>query len=342
MLRWLLRRLGSAALALLGITFVTFCALDLAPVDRAALELAQRSEQPGAPELSVVSRDIALAKLRLRYGLVDEKTLQPAPVTQRYLRWLQNAATLRFCGPGEDPKEFRSRIGRALPVTLLLGSLSLCVALLLGVPLGAWLGMRAGSLADRAVGGALLVLAGLPDALVATIGLVLFAGPVFDWLPAGGFGASDDAASRGALAAWLDASLRLVLPLSAMAIGPLVLIARFLRESVARTAASPFADNLIAWGFPEKQRARRILRVALSPLATLAGSLLPMLVAGSIVVESVFAIDGMGRLAFEAVRANDHAMTMAVTLIGAVATLMGFVLSDLLHRALDPRVRLDA
>jgi peptide/nickel transport system permease protein len=165
---------------------------------------------------------------------------------------------------------------------------------------------------------------------------------VFDWLPAGGFGASDDAASRGALAAWIDASLRLVLPIGAMAIGPLVLIARFLRESVARTAASPFADNLVAWGFPGPQRARRILRVALSPLATLVGSLLPMFVAGSIVVETVFAIDGMGRLAFEAVRANDHAMTMAVTLIGAVATLVGFVLSDLLHRALDPRVRLDA
>ncbi len=324
MLRWLSLRLLWAALTLLGITFVTFCALDLAPVDRASLELALRSEQPGAPELSAVNREVALAKLRIRYGLVDSKTLEPAPVHQRYARWLANAVTLRFCGPGDDPEEFRARIRRAVPVSLQLGALALAVALAFGIVVGARLGMRPSSREDRIVGGAMLLLTGVPDALVATLALVLFAGPVFDLLPVGG----------------LDTWAHYVMPVCVIAVGPGVMIARFLRESVARAASSPFADNLEAWGFTARERSRRILRVALAPIATLAGSLLPMLVAGSIVVETVFTIDGVGRLAFEAVRANDHAMVMAVTLLTACATLFGFVASDLLHRAVDPRVRL--
>lgn len=326
MLRWLSLRLLWAALTLLGITFVTFSALDLAPVDRATLELARRSEQPGAPDLSAVNREIALAKLRIRHGLVDGKSLEPVPVHERYAKWLADAATLRFCGPGDDPAEFRARIARAAPVSLTLGALALLVALAFGILLGARLGMRPGSREDRVVGGAMLLLAGVPDALVGTLALVLFAGPVFDWLPVGG----------------LDTAAHYVLPVSVMAVGPTVLIVRFLRESVARAAASPFADNLEAWGFSPRERNRRILRVALAPVATLAGSLLPMLVAGSIVVETAFTIDGMGRLAFEAVRANDHAMVMATTLLTATATLLGFVVSDVLHRAFDPRVRLSA
>ena len=326
MLRWLLRRLLWAAVTLLGITFVTFCVLDLAPSDRASLELARRSEEPGAPDLSLVSRDVALAKLRIRHGLVDEKTLQPLPVHERYAKWLAAAVTFRMCGPGDDPAEFRARLARAVPVSLLLGALSLCVALAVGIPLGARLGMRAGSREDRALGGAMLALAAAPDALLATLAMLLFCGPVFDWLPTGG----------------LESVAHFVLPVGVMAIGPAILVARFLRESVARTAKSPFADNLVAWGFTPQERARRIVRVASAPLATLAGSLLPMLVAGSVVVETVFSIDGMGRLAFEAVRGNDHAMVMATTLLTATATLLGFVASDLLHRVLDPRVRLDA
>lgn len=326
MLRWLALRLVLATVTLLGITFVTFCAMDLASVDRAALELARRTEEPGAPDLSMLDRDIALAKLRIRHGLVDPMTLRPKPVHERYATWLSNAATLRFCGPGDDPAEFRARIARALPVSLLLGALSLGVALLIGVPLGAFLGMRTGQCGERWIGGVLLAMAAMPDALFATIALMLFAGPVFDWLPAGG----------------LDRASSYALPVFVMALGPIVLLSRFLRESVARVAASPFADNLVAWGTPPRERSRRILRVALAPVATLAGSLLPMLVAGSVVVETTFAIDGMGRLLLEAVRSNDCAMAMVATTITAAVTLVGFVASDLLHRALDPRVRLRA
>lgn len=337
MLRWALLRLLWACVSLLGVTFVTFLVLDLAPVDRAALVVAQRTEEVESSAGS--DRDVALARLRIRYGLVDGATLEPVPVLERYGTWLSNAARLQFCGPGEDPAEFRARIARAVPVSLLLGSLALCLALAIGIPLGAWLGMQTSSLVDRLASAVMFASSGLPDVLVATLLVLWFAGPVFDWFPASGL-ASDDVAN-GWLAAFWDRVQHLVLPVAVMAISPLVLIVRFLRESVARTAAMPFAHNLVAWGFEPAERRRRILRAALSPLATLTGSLLPMLVAGSIVVETVFSIEGIGRLAFEAVQTQDHAMVMAVTLWTSVATLLAFVVSDLLHRAVDPRVRLD-
>src|SRR5262249_41694603 len=121
---------------------------------------------------------------------------------------------------------------------------------------------------------------------------------------------------------------------------PLLLVVRFLRESVSRAANAPFAHNLEAWGLEPQLVRARLLRAGCAPLATLAGTLLPLLVAGSIVVESVFSLHGVGRLAWAAVGSQDQAMVMALTLITSVVTLVALVASDLLHRLVDPRVRL--
>ena len=125
-----------------------------------------------------------------------------------------------------------------------------------------------------------------------------------------------------------------------LAIGPCVVITRFLRNSVARVAASDFVTNMRAWGLPEAVVRKRALRNGLSPVVTLIGTLLPLLVSGSVVVEQVFSLPGMGRLAFGAVLARDQGMVMALTLLVSVVTLLGLLLSDLLQRTVDPRVRL--
>lgn len=339
MLRWLLMRLCWMVPTLLGITFVTFLVLDLAPLDRATLQLAQQREQVAVADGH--REELALAQLRLRYGLVDATTLLPVPVWQRYGTWLANAATLKFCGPGEDERAFRRRLAEAVPVTLLLGFWALVFALVVGLPLGSWLGMRRGTRADRTAGTVMFAVLGLPDVLIATLLVLLFAGPVFDWFPAAGL--RGDGSERLPVGAQLaDLVRHLVLPVAVLAIAPTLLIVRFLRESVGRAAASTFARNLQVLGIDERTRRRRLLRAGFAPIATLVGSLLPMLITGSVVVESVFSIEGMGRLAWNAVRSQDTAMVMCVTLIAAVAVLTALLLSDVLHRVVDPRVRLRA
>ena len=131
-----------------------------------------------------------------------------------------------------------------------------------------------------------------------------------------------------------------MLPVVVMASGPTLLIARFLRDSVARTTQTAFAQNLGALGIAPEVVKWRLVRNGGAPLATLAGSLLPMLVGGSIVVENLFSLPGLGHLAFQGVTDQDQAMVMAIVLITSIATLLALLVSDLLHRLVDPRVRL--
>jgi peptide/nickel transport system permease protein len=335
MLTWVAKRCLWMLPTLIGITFVVFLVLDLAPVDRASFEMAQ-SEQPGA--MDVDKRAVALARLRIRYGLVDPVTLEPVPVHQRYLRWLGNAVQLRLAGDDEDQATFRGRFVSALPATLLLGFWAVLLAFSLGVPIGAWLGMRHGGRADRVASWTLFVGAGLPEVLVATLLLLTFGAVGLGWLPTVGL-RGEGAPSLGLGAQIVDLAAHMLLPVMVLTLGPLLLVVRFVRESVRRTAASAFARNLDAWGIEASICRRRLLRVGFAPVATLVGTIVPMVVTGSVVVESVFSIDGVGRLVWDAVQTQDQAMVMAVTLLVSVVTLLAMMLSDLLHQLLDPRVR---
>ncbi|MBM4059861.1 MAG: ABC transporter permease [Planctomycetes bacterium] len=339
MLRWLLLRGCWMLVTLLGVTFVTFAVLDLAPVDRAQVEAVRR--QQAGDFADAAARDQAIVRLRLHYGMLDEATLEPAPLWTRYGRWLANAATLRFAGPREDDGAFWRRLGEAAPVSALLGLLALCVALLAGVALGAWTGMQAGSRRDFVVSQGLFLLAGVPEFLLAMFLLLALGGGGLGWFPSNGL-RSHGAEHWTAFAQIVDFAWHLVLPVLVLASGPTVLVARFLRDSVARTADTAFAANLHALGIEPATVRWRLLRNGGAPLATLAGSLLPMLVGGSIVVENLFSLDGLGHLAFRAVQEQDQAMVMAIVVLGSVATLVALTVSDLMHRLVDPRVRLQA
>ncbi len=334
MWRWLLLRLCWLPFSLLGITFVTFAVLDAAPVDRAQIEAAR--QQDAGVAMTRDDRERAIAALRLRYGMIDPVTLEPAPLPQRYSQWVRRALTLRFAGPEDDDIALRRRLGEALPVTMWLGLLALLAATAVGVPLGVWMGMRAGSPGERVASRALFVIAGVPEFLLATLLLLGFAGAWLAWFPPGGLRAKDAA---NWTFGWqvLDFAWHLTLPVAVMAVAPTVLIARFLRDSVARTVRAPFAANLKALGLEPAIVRWRLLRNACAPLATLLGFLLPMLVGGSIVCENLFALDGLGRLAYEAVMRQ--ATIMALVVITSVVTLLALIASDLAHHIVDPRVR---
>ena len=338
MLRWLVLRLSWLLLMMLGISFVTFAVLDAAPVDRAELE-AVRAAAAGSLT-DVAAREAAVLKLRLRYGMVDPETLAPRPLWRSYAAWLGNAATLQLAGPDQDNAELWRRLAQALPVTLLLGGLALAIALGAGMPLGTWLGRRVGSRGERAVSGLLLVGGGVPEFLLATLLLLTFSVVWVQWFPAAGLRANG--ADRWMLP-WqvLDFVHHLVLPVTVLALGPLVLVARFVRDAVARASGAPFAANMAALGLDAATVRRRLLRHGATPVATLIGSLLPMLVGGSIVVENLFALDGLGHLLFVAVLTLDQAMVMALVLLTSCVTLLALLVSDVLHRLVDPRVRLE-
>lgn len=276
--------------------------------------------------------------MRERLGFVDPDTGQERGVVARYLSWLQHSVQLDFAAASDDPRRFRQRILSALPVTLLVNVLALLAALAVAIPAGTWLGMRAGSRADRTASTVLLVLFSLPEFVLATVLVLLLAGGLGPaLLPAAGL-RTEGADGWSLPAQLLDLARHLVLPVVVLAVGPAVWIARLLRESVAAAARSDFVLALRGRGTEPRTITLRVLRHGLSPIATLIASLLPMLVGGSVVVESVFGLPGLGGLTWQAVRGREAPMVMALTMLVSVVTLVGLVLSDVAQRALDPRV----
>ncbi len=332
---FILKRLLWMLPTLFGISFMTFLLLDLAPGDQAtsAIQSSAGGVQAGDAQL----RAERLQRLRTNLGLLDESG-EPVSLFRRYGRWLQHAVRLDFAGASGQPLHLTGKIVSALPVTLLLNGLALLLALVLAIPMAAHFGMHRGSLGDSAASVFTLVWYGVPEFLLATLLVLLFGGGFFaELLPVVGL-ASADAASMSPWQRLLDLAAHLCLPVLTLAGGYGVVVFRFLRDSVGRAAQSDFILSLRALGASPRTLRRRALRNGLSPLATLFGTMLPSLVTGTVVVEGIFSLPGLGQLSLQAVQKQDFPLLMTLTMLVSVVTLLGLLLSDIIHRLLDPRV----
>lgn len=137
----------------------------------------------------------------------------------------------------------------------------------------------------------------------------------------------------------LDRLWHLVLPVVCLAYSSFAFLARLTRSAVLENLQADFARTARAKGVPENRILwSHVFRNSLLPLITVFASLLPGLLAGSVIVESIFSIDGMGKLAVEAVKGRDRELVLSITLISGILTLLGYLLADLLYAMADPRV----
>ncbi|MCA8944249.1 MAG: ABC transporter permease, partial [Planctomycetes bacterium] len=320
---------------LVGITLATFLVLDWLPIDRERARVESSMEHATAE-----ARAAAVREMRVAVGMIDAETGRPVPWWRRYLHWVEHAACFDFRATQADAGAFRARFGRALAVSALLGLLAVTLAVGLGLLIGTWSGMRPDSAGDRMVSNAVLLGFSLPEFLTATLLLLLLGGGLGGpWLPAGGLTSEGAGAwSRGAQ--WLDLAAHLAMPVTTLALVPLAIVVRHVRAAVVRATRSEFVNTMRNWGASEREIRRALFRHGAVPLATLFGTLLPSIVGGTVVVEQAFAIPGMGRMAFEGVLDKDVGVVMAITLLVSCATLLALTISDVLHRAVDPRVEL--
>lgn len=327
---FIVRRLLWMVPTLLGVSLVAFLALDWAPLDRAAVAI-ERTESLRDHD----QRARARRQLEIEHGLVDPETKERLPVLDRYGRWLTRVVTLQFHDPGDDPVRFRERLVRALPVTVLLNVLSLFLAVVVAMVLGARMGLAPGSRLDRLGSGVLFALFGTPEFVLATVLLALTA--TWGVFPSRGLH-SPEAAQWGGVLRMLDTAWHLVLPTVTLAAVPTVVLTRYVREAVLHASRSGFVLNLRAWGAEPARVRRAVRRAGWSPIITQLGALLPLLVGGSVVVETIFGIPGMGQLAWQALMDRDQGTIMTLFLFSAVLILVGILVSDLLYRARDRRV----
>ncbi len=279
------------------------------------------------PRLSPETR----AAIRAHYG-VDE------PILGQYVDWLGAVATGDL-GVSFMYKQPVTRVlARALPPTLLLAGAGLSITLLLGLVLAVASARHPYGWADRVITLLSLGLYGVPSFWLAG-GLILVFSLVLGWLPPShmhSVGASD----IGRVASALDLLRHLALPAICLGLVGAAGTARYLRATLLDVRSSRFMLAARARGLPEWRLLWvHALRPALLPVVTLLGLSLPVLVSGSVVIETIFSWPGMGQVAFNAARARDVPLILGATLIGAAAVILGNLVSDLLYAVVDPRAR---
>ena len=308
MRRYVIRRLLLMIPTFLGITLLTFAVAQLAPGDPFQLEL--ENGNPG---------QVAVDQQRAQHGL-------DAPLPVQFGRWLSRVARFDFGSSFTDRRPVTEKLGEAAPRTALIAGLSLLLGFGLAVPLGVVLAVNARKRWAKAVSALLIAAWSVPSFWLAVIGLMLFASPrFFNWLPVQGL------ADRG-----------FILPVLCLTWPTLVVATRQVRSAMQEALGQDYVKAARARGIPEGRVIwRHALRNSLLPVVTMLGLHLPHLVGGSVVIERIFGIPGMGLLAFEAIGTRDYPTVMGVATVMALATMASMLVVDLAYGFIDPRIRLE-
>ena len=251
------------------------------------------------------------------------------PLPERFCRWVGRTLRLDLGVSMLEPRNVRNLIGEALGRSLWLQLPSLFLFYLIGLPLGVYLASRPRHWLSRLLDSSLIVLYAMPTFWVATLLLIYGAtGQGLDLFPLEGL-SSQSAESQEGWAFLMDRLQHLALPVTALALPGITVIARQTRTAMADTLTSDFVLAARAAGMTEQRVLwRHAFPHALLPAATLLGLLLPQLVGGSVVVESIFNIHGMGLLLLQSAQERDFPVLQALILMTSVMTLLGFLLSD--------------
>ena len=331
MKQYIIRRLLWMVPTLIGITLITFLMIQLAPGDPVKLSMGARGETLRAEG---AAKEI-IAEQRKLLGL-------DRPLWQRYPAWLAKIAVLDFGRSFRDWRPVRNVIAERIPITLEINLLSIFIAYVISIPVGVYSAVRAGRPAEHVLTVVLFILYSLPSFWVAYILIYFLAGGnYYNFFPVGGANSSG-AESFGALQ-WLgDRLWHIALPVAVLTYGSFAGLSRYMRSGMMEILRQDFIRTARAKGLPEKLVIfKHALRNSIIPIITILAGLLPALIGGSIITETIFNIPGLGRLAYDAVLARDYPVIMAEATLTAVLTMLGILASDIMYAIVDPRIKYD-
>ena len=317
MVQYLLKRLLYTLIALIGISIISWVIITQAPGSPIALTLDPK-----------VSPKI-IEQMEKNYDL-------DKPVYQQYFLWLKrlfNGKLYSF----KDGRPVMEKIGERIWNTLLLNLVAILIIFSLAIPLGIFSAKRQYSFLDNlGTFGAYLGIS-IPSfwlAYLLILGTVkLFGYPVLGMRSF----VTEDFTTAEII---LDRLWHLMLPSIILAIGGIAALSRYTRSSMLEVIRQDYVRTARAKGLPEETvYYKHALRNALLPIVTLFGFLIPGLIGGSIIMETVFSWPGIGRLAYQAVLARDYPVVMTINTITAVLVLIGNFVADILYGIADPRIR---
>jgi len=326
MTTYVIRRLLLMIPTLLGITVMVFAISRMAPGDPVSMQAGPESQLDAER-----AADVRKARMAL-YGL-DQ------PVHVQYGRWLGRVARFDFGDSIKHHRPVSSLIAERLPITLTLNLISFCIVYMLALPLGTLSAVKHKQFMDRGIGVVLLMLWSLPTMWVGQMLIGYFCSPTFvRWFPAAGL--SSNYADALPFFPWFgDRLWHLVLPVLCMTYAGFAYLTKQVRAGMldnlrmdyVRTArAKGLSNRVVIW--------RHAFRNSVIPVITIMATVLPAMFGGSVIIESVFSIPGMGLLAFEAVTTRDYNIVMAVATIAGTLNLCGLLLGDIAYAIADPRI----
>ena len=305
------RRLAGLVVTLALASLVVFAVLEVLPGD------------PARVMLGINASEEAIAALRERLGL-------NAPLHRRYLDWLAGLPRLDLGRSLTYGSEVGALIVERAAVSLPLALAALLLTVLIAIPVGALAALRRGGATDTAIMGLAQLGIAVPNFWLAILLVYVFAVGL-RMLPSGGFPGWDDPVA---------AIRTLVLPSVALAVPQAAILARVVRSSLVETLGADFVRTARAKGAsPRRTLWHHALRNALVPVLTIIGLQFAFLLSGVVIIEQVFSLPGLGRLAFQAITQGDLPVVRGVVMMLVAAVIITNFLVDLAYALVDPRLR---
>lgn len=325
--RYAARRLLLMVPTFIGIITITFFLIKLRPdaLTTASMGPDGMKESTGLDEFQ--------KKMRAYYGLDD-------PMHVQYLRLWKNILTLDFSESRIDHRPVLKKIAEALPVTLFFNVITVFLVYTISIPLGIFMAIHDHERREKILATALYVLYALPGFWVSLM-LLKYLGSAehLDLFPLSGLVSPffDNLTWYQKIGDFL---WHLVLPATVMVYGSFAFLSRYMKSSFLEALRSDYVRTARAKGLSDASVIYvHALRNSVIPLVTLLGGLLPSLIGGSVILERIFSIPGMGKLAYDSFYANDDTVIIAIVSISSVLTMIGIFLSDIAYMLVDPRIR---
>jgi peptide/nickel transport system permease protein len=324
MRRYFLKRLLLIFPTLFGISIISFVIIHLAPGDPTSLKFGDE-QRAGNPEQII-------RETRALYGL-DQ------PLHIQYLSWVKRMVTFDFGDSLRDHRPVMDKLKERIPVSLKLSGLSLLLAYLLAIPLGIYSATHHHKFGERLTTVLLFALYSMPNFWIATMAIIYLGGGDF-WNVFPVYGLRSSGSENWPW--WnqvLDEISHLILPVACLTYYTMAVLSRYMRAGMLEAIRQDFIRTARAKGLNERIVIyRHAFRNSLIPIITIMADLLPALIGGSVVIETLFSIPGMGSLSYEAVFNRDYPLLMGIFTLSSLLTLVGILISDFLYTLVDPRI----
>jgi microcin C transport system permease protein len=321
----------------LGITLVSFFIINLAPgspIEQRiqAMRFGGGENASSRGQSQVGLNEEVIEAMKKQYGF-------DKPIIERYWIWLKNISRLDFGNSFTYEEPVIDVITSKFPVSLQFGVSSLILIYLICIPLGVAKAVKAGTRFDHISGLFLYLAYSVPPLVLAILLIVFFAGgSYFSWFPIG-YAQSDDFQYLSFWAKVGDRIHHFALPLTCYVIGGFAELTMLMRNSLLDVIKMDYVRTARAKGLDEKKVIfKHALRNALIPVATGLGGFFGVFLAGSLIIETVFQLDGVGLLSYKSILARDYNVIMGIIFLSGLVLMIGRLFSDLIYVVVDPRI----